>query len=732
MSRTLTAISVFLLGTVYICATAVAFEDAQPTPLPQNSSEKNAEATPEASKTEGSNSEQKSASNPFVVVDGGKTPPEKTQSKQKPAPSPFDGCWRAESFSVLSASGGKFSLSKSKNAPPLCAIIADGKISLCLGKRQFAEIAFEAKLDDNLWIIDSQYAGQAMHGLGSLSDDQLKFCLNDAAKPRAAKLAANSCDLYLELRRFRDQPLRAIDADGGNLRILVERPGYAFGSSSWSPDGKRIVVDSWNALAGDGWRQSEVAVYEVQAKNEPAKLLKVLCAGAAANWSPDGKRIAFSKYGNAGVWTIKADGTSEQRIDTKGWGASWSPVNEEIVFSKRRNNSENLSVFDCKTKQTRFLLDDRYRAIGAIIAWSPDGKHIAFRGTKPNGENELAVVNAKGYERGMMILFPRSGLPKTAALDEYFSWNGDGKKIAAVMTSKEDANRQIYLFDVEGETPAVRLVGQHPSNGNYAPAFSRDGKTLAFASHPGSPASPSAIEEMNQAVSSKTVSEDKRSKDADEKTASSTSQQPDATPSVSENTNENPQAKTEPAPPETAKPKQKNEPEEKNEAKEAPQESEQDFSSQPDQSTPDAGESDPKAMQEQALRMLEQSRKIIERDFGIGANNGEEDEGDAAETADDPQPAGKTFSPHWNSCRLLLLNPEDEWQIDVPAQAIPKPNASSVPFLLPKKRNFFDGLQKFVVNQETGKAALSYQWDFNNPKGISSRFVICDLKKGSS
>ncbi len=164
--------------------------------------------------------------------------------------------------------------------------------------------------------------------------------------------------------------------------------------------------------------------------------------GAAA--SPDGKRVIYTiDYGfsaPAEVWMINADGRDAH-----------------LLFKE---------------------------ILATNLAWSPDGKQIAFL-----GDGRLTVMDAAGTNlrilgKGIDYPFPQC----------YFlppAWSPDSRKLAVVTdegnqafcdgwSEKVFAGTNIYLVDVE--SGAARLLVPDGSPGNLDPAWSPDGSQVAFVS----------------------------------------------------------------------------------------------------------------------------------------------------------------------------------------------------------------------------------------------------------
>jgi Tol biopolymer transport system component len=106
-------------------------------------------------------------------------------------------------------------------------------------------------------------------------------------------------------------------------------------------------------------------------------------------------------------------------------------------------------------------------------AWSPDGRRIAFR--RSGSRTGIFWVPSTGGPATQVASIARQAqytLPQ-------MSWSHDGKWIAAPDRG-EKGGTQLYLFGIEsGEKRALTI---NRTGTDHAPAFSPDGRSLAYAS----------------------------------------------------------------------------------------------------------------------------------------------------------------------------------------------------------------------------------------------------------
>lgn len=232
-----------------------------------------------------------------------------------------------------------------------------------------------------------------------------------------------------------------MDADGGNVVRLTTEETNDF-AGPWSPDGQRIAFTRFGLTTSDIWIMNADGSDQIALTNTPQ-----IDEGFPA-WSPDGQRLAYTtrRNGNNEVYVMNADGSNPVRLTDNladDFAPSWSPDGSRIAFVSDRDNSPG--VYDIYLMNADGSAVTRLTANAGSTytpAWSPDGTRIAFRSDR-DGSSDVYVVNTDGG--GLQ------DLTNDPAFDWAPSWSPDGSQIA--FQTNRDGNWEIYVMNADGTSP---------------------------------------------------------------------------------------------------------------------------------------------------------------------------------------------------------------------------------------------------------------------------------------
>jgi len=142
---------------------------------------------------------------------------------------------------------------------------------------------------------------------------------------------------------------------------------------------------------------------------------------------------------------------------------AWSPDGKFIAFTGLMNGKPVIGVVD---------KDGKARALGAGYSarWSPDGKRLLFRHDSNSNPpvTALCAVNADGSE-------PRKILDNESA-EFGLSWFPDGKSI--VFGSQRETKNQSEIFRINVDGGGLQKIATQPNLSLSNPAVSPDGTKL--------------------------------------------------------------------------------------------------------------------------------------------------------------------------------------------------------------------------------------------------------------
>ena len=243
--------------------------------------------------------------------------------------------------------------------------------------------------------------------------------------------------------------------------------GAFYEGPTWSPRGDRI------AFAGspcDDCPHLDSRLYVVSLPSRAITRIHVSVTPATRpNWSPRGDVLAFIGGVNSRVDRVRIDGTGLASIVGDGThdDAVWSPDGRRIAYTRQQPNGRwDIYVTDVARRTQRALTHTAESE--EQPAWSPDGRRIAFARQGSNGTWSLYVMNAKGGAAR------RIG-PRWGASSEDPAWSPDGSKLAFVAVTPSKA--AVFVMDADG-TAVQRVPTRTPRS--YDPVWAPNGRMLAY------------------------------------------------------------------------------------------------------------------------------------------------------------------------------------------------------------------------------------------------------------
>lgn len=233
-------------------------------------------------------------------------------------------------------------------------------------------------------------------------------------------------------------------------------------------------------------------------------------------WSPDGTEIAYARLNDSGIWDIwkvPALGGTSRRFVLNASDPAWSHDGRWLAY--RRSTTSGIWISDASGQNGRELAPAQNGLFGnSGPRFSPDGRKVAYAASLggPRGELEIVDIDSGKVRRlthddayvlspawsadGQSIYFASSrggtlniwkiaekgGKPEQITTgqgdDTQLDISADGKRIV-FSTFRSNAN--LAELDLgPGGQKSPRLLVNDLARSQYAPAYSPDGKHLAY------------------------------------------------------------------------------------------------------------------------------------------------------------------------------------------------------------------------------------------------------------
>jgi len=244
-----------------------------------------------------------------------------------------------------------------------------------------------------------------------------------------------------------------------------------------------VVLSTWPVLS-ERWHQNREEA-EVQAREAESSRVSTLVPDPASDpaISPDGKLVAFRRNsyapGGAGIFVTSSENKSVMQLTQHPGDCcpAWSPDGKNLAFTRIAADEYAIYIVSAKGGTPRKISHEDPRKKRGELAWTPDGKFIAFSGDSPRGGSQIFLLSVE--DSSVHAITEPQGQDR----DWGPAFSPDGAQMAFVRGNGAGFPEEVYVMPLAGGA-AHQLTNERAAIMG-PPTWSQDGASVIFSSTKG-------------------------------------------------------------------------------------------------------------------------------------------------------------------------------------------------------------------------------------------------------
>jgi Tol biopolymer transport system component len=273
-------------------------------------------------------------------------------------------------------------------------------------------------------------------------------------------------------------PAGTVRSAEGPVRFLTADPAVTDYWPCFSPDGTRVLF-SRSLDGGKTWELFTVPAAGGEARRFARSPLPVSATRASWSWKHD--RVAFTgttPEGTSSVWLVDGNGDRPRSVAASGLSdralyPSWYPDGAHLaVLDGREQSIKRLAHHDGGVTS----VTDPRQVLTGMATVSPDGEWLAFAGQKNTGLPYDGAKNAIWLLSAAGALRPLEGTPGQGRTP---AWSPDGRRLA-FQSNRGSPDDSYAAFVIGLDGTGLERITDYALDANH-PVWSPDATRLAFA-----------------------------------------------------------------------------------------------------------------------------------------------------------------------------------------------------------------------------------------------------------